>query len=61
MAFNRDGTLLAIASSYTFEKGELQQSTADEVYVRPVQDAEVRPKSRTSSGPSAAAGSGAVG
>ena len=49
MAFNRDGSELAIASSYTFEEGERDGDDAgkDEIYVKKMKDAEVRPKSTT--------------
>ncbi|GMH45619.1 hypothetical protein BSKO_13576 [Bryopsis sp. KO-2023] len=46
--FNRNGTLLAIASSYTFEQGE-KDHAGDEIYVRPIQDSEAQPKPRKSS------------
>lgn len=45
LAFNHDGTQLAIASSYTFEKGEVEHP-ADGIYIRDMLDSEVRPKSR---------------
>lgn len=47
MAFNRDGSELAIASSYTFEEGERDDAGKDEIYVKKMKDAEVRPKSTT--------------
>ncbi|KAI8921578.1 WD40-repeat-containing domain protein [Entophlyctis helioformis] len=43
LSFNKDGTLLAVASSYTFEEGE-KDHPVDAVYVRSISDAEVRPK-----------------
>jgi len=46
MAFNRDGSELAIASSYTFEDGDRGDDAAgkDEIYVKQMLDSEVRPK-----------------
>ncbi len=49
MAFNRDGSLLAVASSYAHERGEAPPggpAPPDAIYVRRVQDAEVKPKAR---------------
>ena len=43
--FSRDGSLLAVASSYTFEEGD-KDHPADQIFVRRVQDSEVRPKSK---------------
>ena len=45
LSFNQDGTQLAIAASYTFEKGEMEHPS-DGIYVRDMLDSEVRPKSR---------------
>lgn len=47
LAFNHDGTELAVASSYTFEEGERDHHPRDEIYVRPVLDHESRPKQPT--------------
>lgn len=44
LAFNHDGSLLAVASSYTFEEGE-REHAPDALFVRMVTDLEVRPKS----------------
>lgn len=46
LAFNHDGTELAIASSYTFEDGERDgdRKVKDEIYVRVMDDSEVTPK-----------------
>lgn len=44
LAFNFDGSLLAIASSYTFEQGEKPNHPPDEVYIRVPQEQEVRRK-----------------
>ncbi|TPX31953.1 hypothetical protein SeMB42_g07677 [Synchytrium endobioticum] len=44
LAFNSTGTLLAVASSYTFEDGE-KDSPPDSVYIRTILDADVKPKS----------------
>ncbi len=46
LAFSADGALLAAAASYCHERGEAAGAPADQIYVRPVQDAEVRPKPR---------------
>jgi cell cycle arrest protein BUB3 len=43
LAFNEDGSQLAIASSYTFEDGE-REHPRDEIYVRAMQEHECRPK-----------------
>jgi len=43
LSFNADGSLLAVASSYTFEEGE-KDHPADTIHVRQVNDHEVRPK-----------------
>jgi cell cycle arrest protein BUB3 len=45
VAFNRDGTLLAIASSYTYEEGE-RDHPSDAIYVREVNANDVKPKPR---------------
>jgi len=45
LAFNKDGTKLAIASSYTFEEGE-KDHPVDEIFVRSVSDNEVKPKAK---------------
>ena len=45
VAFNHEGNLLAVASSYTFERGH-EQHPPDQIYIRAVVDAEVRPKTR---------------
>jgi len=43
LAFNQSGTLLAVASSYTFEEGE-KDHPPDSVSIRSINDHEVRPK-----------------
>jgi cell cycle arrest protein BUB3 len=45
LAFNASATQLAVASSYAFEQGE-REHPADAIYIREVQEAEVRPKQR---------------
>lgn len=40
---SHDGSLLAIASSYTHEEGD-KPAPDDNIFIRTVQDAEVRPK-----------------
>lgn len=47
LAFNYNGTVLAIASSYIFDEGKMNDPTSleqDNVYLRFVDDAEVRPR-----------------
>eukprot|EP00939_MAST-03C_sp_MAST-3C-sp1_P000259 g259.t1 len=44
LAFNRDGTILAAASSYTFEEGEKGESIGDNVYLHSIQESQVKPK-----------------
>ena len=44
MDFSADGSLLAVAASYTFEKGELDKPEAEQIFVRSVADEEVRPR-----------------
>jgi len=43
VAFNWDGTELAVASSYTFEEGD-RDHPQDEILVRRVLDSECQPK-----------------
>lgn len=45
VSFNKDGSLLAISSSYTFEEGE-KDHPGDAVYVREVNMTDVKPKPR---------------
>jgi cell cycle arrest protein BUB3 len=45
LAFTSDGSMLAVASSYMFEQGE-QDHPRDAIYLRKMQDVEVRPKPR---------------
>ena len=45
--FNHDGSLLAIASSYTFEQGQ-KDTAPDQLFVRFIQPSELRPKPRGS-------------
>jgi cell cycle arrest protein BUB3 len=46
MAFSHNGDMLAVASSYMYEFGERQGGPPDEIYIRPVAEAEVKPKPR---------------
>jgi len=46
LAFNENGTLLAIASSYTFEEGE-KDHPPDAIFIHKVLDSDVKPKPRT--------------
>eukprot|EP00271_Cylindrocystis_brebissonii_P002592 TRINITY_DN13345_c0_g1_i1.p1 TRINITY_DN13345_c0_g1~~TRINITY_DN13345_c0_g1_i1.p1 ORF type:complete len:344 (+),score=57.59 TRINITY_DN13345_c0_g1_i1:361-1392(+) len=43
LSFSRDGRLLAVASSYTYEMGEIPHER-DTVFIRNVNDVEVKPK-----------------
>ncbi|KAJ9561056.1 hypothetical protein OSB04_006216 [Centaurea solstitialis] len=43
LSFNRDGRLLAVASSYTYEEGE-KPHEPDAIFVRNVNEVEVKPK-----------------
>lgn len=45
MAFNADGSLLAVASSYTHEQGDIEHPP-DMVYLRRINESEVKPKPR---------------
>lgn len=48
LSFNHDGSLLAVASSYTFEKGEegAKEVASENVYIHAMKDSQVRPKQR---------------
>lgn len=48
LALSRDGSMLAVASSYTYERGQEGSAAQppDAIYVRPVLEAEVMPKNR---------------
>ncbi|KAJ3673062.1 hypothetical protein LUZ60_006436 [Juncus effusus] len=43
LSFSRDGHLLAVASSYTFEDGDIPHEP-DQIFIRSVQEVEVKPK-----------------
>ena len=45
--FSLDGSILAIASSYTWEQGQ-KDSPPDEVFIRPVASCDVKPRVATS-------------
>ena len=45
LAFSRDGSVLAVASSYTQERGDVAHP-GEEIYLRKMLDMEVRPKQR---------------
>ncbi|KAI9914200.1 hypothetical protein PsorP6_006237 [Peronosclerospora sorghi] len=47
--FNHDGSVLAIASSYTYEEGEKDHPN-DAIFLHTVQDSEVRPKKKAVTG-----------
>jgi len=44
LCFSHDGTILAIASSYLYEQGEIHNQPNDAVYIRHVTDQETKPK-----------------
>jgi len=44
--FNFDGSLLAVASSYTWEQGEISNAPRDKIFIRNMRDIEVKPKPR---------------
>ena len=44
--FNASGSLLAVASSYTYERGEIEDQPADKIFIRSIRDAEVRPRKK---------------
>jgi cell cycle arrest protein BUB3 len=48
LAFNKDGSLLAVAASYTFAEGQQAAPTADDVYIRRLNASEVSPVQRES-------------
>jgi len=45
LSFNSEGSLLAVASSYTFEEGE-KDHPPDSIYIRSITDNEVKPKTK---------------
>lgn len=45
LAFSKDGTSLAIAVSYTFEKGDISHPD-DQIHIRQMDESDVRPKTR---------------
>ncbi|KAG4164903.1 hypothetical protein ERO13_A13G046300v2 [Gossypium hirsutum] len=52
LSFSRDGRLLAVASSYTFEEGE-KPHEPDAIFVRSVNEIEVKPKPKVYPNPPA--------
>ncbi|KAL8554712.1 hypothetical protein ACS0TY_002774 [Phlomoides rotata] len=52
LSFNRDGRLLAVASSYTFEEGD-KLHEPDAIFVRNVNEVEVKPKPKVLPNPAA--------
>jgi len=44
--FSFDGKLLAVASSYTWEQGDVRNAPPDQIFVRSIRDLEVKPKER---------------
>ncbi|KAJ1697473.1 hypothetical protein LUZ63_005985 [Rhynchospora breviuscula] len=51
LSFSRDGRLLAVASSYTFEEGDIPHEP-DAIFIRSVNEVEVKPKPKTVPAPS---------
>ncbi|KAF8562120.1 hypothetical protein P879_08872 [Paragonimus westermani] len=51
LAFSEDGRLLAIASSYMYERGQIENEPEPTIYIRSVAENEVKPKHLTGSGP----------
>jgi cell cycle arrest protein BUB3 len=43
--FNHNGSLLAVASSYTFEQGDIDHAP-DQIFVRHITETDVKPKAR---------------
>ncbi|KAM0866382.1 hypothetical protein ACQ4PT_042669 [Festuca glaucescens] len=50
LSFSRDGSLLAVASSYTHEKGDIPHPP-DKIFIRDVNDFEVKPRRATNLAP----------
>ncbi|KMZ74498.1 putative Mitotic checkpoint protein bub3 [Zostera marina] len=50
LSFSKDGQLLAVASSYTYERGDVPHSP-DSIFVRNVNEIEVKPKPKMYSNP----------
>jgi len=48
-SFNHDGTLLAIASSYTYFEGD-KGNTPEDIFIRNISEVEVKPKARSVKG-----------
>ncbi|CAM0906547.1 unnamed protein product [Alopecurus aequalis] len=46
LSFSRDGSLLAVASSYTYERGHITHPT-DKIFIREVNEFEVKPRHGT--------------
>ena len=46
LAFNHDGSILAVASSYIFEQGKMKEesSAEDNVFLRRIEDTDIRPR-----------------
>lgn len=47
MAFNSEGSLLAVAASYTFEQGEKEGLPKDAIYVKEMAEVEVMPRQKS--------------
>ena len=48
LSFSGDGSMLAVASSYAYERGEVDHEP-DAIFIRSMQEAEVRPKHKKQS------------
>ncbi|GAA55215.1 cell cycle arrest protein BUB3 [Clonorchis sinensis] len=59
LAFSEDGHQLAIASSYMYERGQIEDEPEPTIYVRSVADNEVKPKHLAAAASNAPAGGGA--
>jgi cell cycle arrest protein BUB3 len=50
LSFSKDGHLLAVASSYTYEEGE-KSHEPDAIFIRTVNEVEVKPKPKALAAP----------
>ncbi|TPP63665.1 Mitotic checkpoint protein BUB3 [Fasciola gigantica] len=60
LTFSEDGQLLAIASSYMYERGPIENEPEPTIYIRSVAENEVKPKHLTVGASSAASGASAA-
>jgi cell cycle arrest protein BUB3 len=54
LAFNNDASVLAVAASYTFERGEIEHPPPDAIYLRKVAPIEILPRQKTTTATGAA-------